>query len=665
MSKQPFLPPPGGNLASQAWFWRLPLMAVGLIIAVFTFFIWFGLSQEFEERQAALVSDTLWMEQNLRFQFDSTEEALAQIGNEFGVSGGLHSDQAQEKVRTLLQGTSGLVAILWLDAYGAMMSTLPASSAPVKLSAEHEIALKRARALNRSASTSPYPMPDGSHAFEVIVPVFGANDLSGYAVGIFSLPRVIEKQVPWWFAERYRLILTDSAQTEVASTAQAGVLNKVLSFKVTLDRAGGLGIQVDAYRATTRVMPLVFVAVLIGFGLVIVWSFWTLRKHIVRLHATEEALRREYTFRLAMENSTLIGLCARNMDGYITYVNAAFSRMVGSADEELLGGKTPILNWSPDVLQRSASGRSDAAPARDQDPARVIETQLRRKDGEIIDVLISEAPLNDANGQQTGWMGSVLDITERKRAESLARAQQERLEATARLVTMGEMASTLAHEINQPLSAIASYSAGCLNAIRSGRFDEHQFNAVLGKIYHQAQRAGRIVHRIYGYVRRNESHNEVMEINASVREAVELVEAKAQRRKIRIHLELSDDVPPAFAEPMMIEQLLINLLRNAIDAMVDTPAGERLVRVRTEAAPDNCILVSVIDHGCGIPAENADKLFDSFFTTKREGMGMGLKICRSIAEQHHGRLWYEPVEGGGTSFFLQIPALNPADLPPG
>lgn len=661
MNKHPFRLPDGGDLESLVWFWRLPLVAVGLIILLFALFIWFGLSQEFEERQAALVSDTLWMEQNLRFQFDSTEESLAQIGSEFAVSGDLHSDAAQDRVRSLLRGSSGLIAILLLDMDGATVSALPAGGVPVQFGTEHDATLKRARALNRSAYTAPYATPEQGHVFEMIVPVFGASDFHGYVVGIYSLSRIIEKQVPWWFAERYRLVLTDAAQTEIARTAQAGLLDKALSFKVTLDRAGGVGIQVDAYRATTRVMPLLVVIVLVVSGLVIIWSFWTLRRHIVRLHATEEALRREYTFRLAMENSTLIGLCARGVDGSITYVNAAFCRMVGWSEQELLGNQTPILYPLHETAPSAVAAGSQTAPAHSQDPNRVIETQLKGKNGEIIDVLISEAPLNDANGKQTGWMSSVLDITERKNAESLARAQQERLEATARLVTMGEMASTLAHEINQPLSAIASYSAGCLNAIRNGRFDEQQFNTVLGKINHQAQRAGRIVHRIYGYVRRNESRTEIMSINAAVQEAVELIEAEAQRRKVLIRPEPSRQALLVSAERMMIEQILVNLLRNAIDAVANSPKEERLVRICTEPSADGGVLVSVIDRGCGIPPEVADKLFDSFFTTKPKGMGVGLKICRTIAEQHHGRLWFEADAERGTAFFLYLPAPPAAD----
>ncbi|MET7015310.1 sensor histidine kinase [Uliginosibacterium flavum] len=630
------------------WFWRLPLLAITILVACISFFVWFGLSQERDERRAALVSDTLWMEQNLRYQFENTESRLAQIGNEFGGGGELHSENAQDKVRELLQGSSGLSAILWLNSEGAMLSTLPASAAPVKLADDHPVGVLRARTLNRPTYTHPFLQPDGTYAIEVVMPVFGANDFNGYAVGIFSLPRVISSHVPWWFAERYRLSLTDGAGQAIASTTLASTLNDNQGFGVTFDRMGGLGIRVTAYRATARIMPIIVVVVLIAFTLVIAWSLWMLRNRVLRLQDTETALRSEHAFRLAMENSTLIGLRALDLQGRISYVNAAFCRMVGWNSEELNGLHAPMPFWPEGASEPPLPGKDE------QVKATTAEMRFRRKNGEIFDVLIYEAPLIDADGRHAGWMGSVLDITERKRAEALARDQQEQLEATARLVTMGEMASTLAHELNQPLSAITSYSAGCLNTLKAGRYDEKQFTDILGKINHQGQRAGRIIHRIYGFVRRSESRRERTDVNAAVLEATGLLETETLRRKVRLQIELGMDLPAIIGDRVMIEQLLMNLLRNGMDAMKHKPDTERVLRVTSEAVGDG-VRLAVSDRGAGVSPEIADRLFDSFFTTKPEGMGMGLKICRSIAEQHNGRLWFEASPEGGTTFYLQLP----------
>lgn len=632
------------------WFWRLPILAITLLIAIITFFVWFGLKQEREERHAALISDTLWMEQNLRYQFESVENQLAQISNEFGIGGELHSERAQDKVRELLQGSSGLQAILWLNSEGMMLSTLPASAAPVRLSDDHTIGVLRARTLNRPSYTHPYQMPDGTFAIEVVMPVFGANDFNGYAVGIFSLPRLISQHVPWWFAERYRLSFTDAVSQEIASTTNAGVLDDAYAFGVTFDRMGGLGIRVNAYRANTRVMPAIVVIVLIGFAIIVVWSLWMLRNRVLRLQATETALRSEHAFRLAMENSTLIGLLARDLQGRITYVNAAFCRMVGWPAEKLVG-LAPPLPFIPEG-EPGLSGRMQVGQDASNIPA--VERRFQRHEGPVLDVLIYEAPLIGADGQHAGWMCSVLDVTESKRAEALARDQQEQLEATARLVTMGEMASSLAHELNQPLSAITSYSAGCLNALKAGRYDEQQFTDILGKINHQGQRAGHIIRRIYNFVRRSESRSEPMDVNAAILEATGLLETEVVRRKVRLTTELAPDLPHIMGDRVMIEQVIVNLLRNGMDAMKGNPEEQRTLRITSEAC-DNAVCLRVSDAGAGIPPDIVDRLFDSFFTTKPEGMGMGLKICRSVAEQHNGRLWFEPTPGGGTTFCLLLP----------
>ena len=644
VSPAPPLPLPRTGI----WFWRLPILAITALVAVIALFLWIGLSQEEDERRAALISDSLWMEQNLRFHFESTVDDLARIGNQFGIGGELHTEDAQDKVRELLQGDAGLSAILWLNSDGVMLSTLPASAAPVQLSQDHPVSVARARTLNRPTYSRPFRQQDNTWALEVVIPVFGANDFNGYAVGVFSLARVLEKHVPWWFAERYRLSFVDDSETEVASTTLAGAVNDTLSFGVSFDRMGGLGIRVEAYRATTRVMPSIVVAVLLAFTAILAWSLWTLRSRVQRLQDTEAALRSEHSFRLAMENSTLVGLRARDLQGRISYVNSAFCRMIGWQADELIGLGHAMPYWH--------EGSSESLPpspnAGQSTPAR--ELRFQHRDGRVLDVLLYEAPLIDANGHHSGWMGSVLDITERKRAEALARDQQEQLESTARLVTMGEMASTLAHELNQPLSAIASYSAGCLNALKAGRYDEKQFTDVLGKINHQAQRAGKIIHRIYGFVRRSESRRERMDVNAAVLEATGLLEAEILRRKVRLQVELGMNLPRIQGDRVMIEQVMVNLLRNGMDAMRNCPEDQRLLRVRSEASGEG-IRLTVQDQGTGIPAEIADRLFDSFFTTKPEGMGMGLKICRSIAEQHNGRLWFESPAEGGALFCLSLP----------
>jgi two-component system sensor histidine kinase DctS len=286
-----------------------------------------------------------------------------------------------------------------------------------------------------------------------------------------------------------------------------------------------------------------------------------------------------------------------------------------------------------------------------------FELTLRRKDGEHFQALIYEAPLIDGKGQHTGWMASVLDVTERRRAEELARQQQEQLQFTSRLVTMGEMASTLAHELNQPLAAIASYNTGCLNLLANTNFDTADIRAALEKLGVQAQRAGRIIRRVHDFVRKSEPRRAPVAIGEIIDDCLGFVEAEARKR----HVSLESNVPPlpaVLADRLMLEQVLLNLIRNGMEAMAATPEAQRVLRVAA-ALGDGEVVVSIADNGCGVPAEVRDKLFTAFFTTKPEGMGVGLSICRSIIEFHRGRLWAEDnvqsASGSGTIFKFSLP----------
>jgi two-component system sensor histidine kinase DctS len=252
-------------------------------------------------------------------------------------------------------------------------------------------------------------------------------------------------------------------------------------------------------------------------------------------------------------------------------------------------------------------------------------------------------------------MGSVLDITERKRARELVRQQQEKLAATARLVTVGEMASTMAHELNQPLSAIASYTTGCLNLLESGGGPSAELEEALRKTGQQAQRAGRIIRRVHDFVRKREPTRTSVRINAVVEEAVGFADADARRRLVRVDVALGADGPELRGDPVLLQQVVLNLLRNAMDAMAGTAPEARAIRVATAAGPDG-VTVSIADRGAGIPPEVREHLFQPFYTTKAEGMGMGLNICRSILELHGGRVWADPNPGGGTIFSFSIPA---------
>jgi PAS domain S-box-containing protein len=252
-------------------------------------------------------------------------------------------------------------------------------------------------------------------------------------------------------------------------------------------------------------------------------------------------------------------------------------------------------------------------------------------------------------------MGIATDITERKQTAEVSRQQAERLQRTSRLITMGEMASTLAHELNQPLSAIANYCMGCVTRIQSGTFRNDDLLAAMQKASFQAERAGKIIRRVREFVKKSEPRRSAVQIAELLDDAIGFAEIDARRMRSRIVSEVAPDLPAVFADRIMIEQVVLNLVKNGLDAMAELPGAERVLVVRARALGPRTVEVSVIDRGHGIGEEERARLFTPFYTTKAEGMGMGLNICRSIIEFHDGRLIVDANPEGGTIFSFTLP----------
>jgi len=251
-------------------------------------------------------------------------------------------------------------------------------------------------------------------------------------------------------------------------------------------------------------------------------------------------------------------------------------------------------------------------------------------------------------------LGIATDITDRKKTAEIARQQEERTARTARLITMGEMASMLAHELNQPLSAIANYCNGCAARMLGGAGVEELLPA-MQKAAAQAERAGKIIARIRAFVKKSEPRRRSTSVAAILEDALALVEIDARRRGIRLFSEVAPDLPDVHADQIMIEQVLLNLARNGLDAMNDTPNDERVLAVKARTRDERFVEIAVIDHGHGIGEGDMEWLFQPFVTTRDEGMGMGLTICRSIIEFHDGHLTAELNPEGGTIFTFTLP----------
>jgi two-component system sensor histidine kinase DctS len=269
-------------------------------------------------------------------------------------------------------------------------------------------------------------------------------------------------------------------------------------------------------------------------------------------------------------------------------------------------------------------------------------------------------------------MSAFLDISEQRRIEELSRASQERLQATARLATVGEMASLLSHELNQPLAAISSYATGSLNLIRGGPHALADIELAMRRIGEQAERAGKVIKSVHDFVRRRDKEREPVAPQALLDAIMPLVSLQARKLGVRVQLKLQDDLPQVICDRTMVEQVLLNLARNAMQAMDEAGAREPSLVIQVRRAgggerhtgPKAWVEFSVTDCGPGIPEAVAQQLFTPFYTTKAEGMGLGLSLCRTVVEQHGGFLGFEPNRPQGTIFRFTLPVDPGSQLSP-
>jgi signal transduction histidine kinase len=263
------------------------------------------------------------------------------------------------------------------------------------------------------------------------------------------------------------------------------------------------------------------------------------------------------------------------------------------------------------------------------------------------------------------------DITPRRHAEELSAAQAERAQSASRLITMGEMASSVAHELNQPLTAINNYCNGLVSRIKGKQISEDDLLAALDKTARQAQRAGQIIQRIRSFVKRSEPNRTLSDVTLMVSEAVELAEIELRRRNVRLSHYVAARLPPLLVDPILIEQVLVNLMKNAAESIehAQRPASRRSVELRAiprQVGEQSVVEFSVLDSGQGLAPEVMERLYEAFFSTKVEGMGIGLNLCRTIVESHQGRMQAENIYNGtevaGCRFSFWIPVSGASNL---
>jgi PAS domain S-box-containing protein len=641
---------------------------------------------------------------------------------------------------------------------------------------------------------------------QLVIPLQEPGRFGGALMAEYSVDGLYRYGIPTEISARYAVSITDAKGAVLAGVRpDAKKLSNRLpdwisyptSFALHVSPLGtDLTIRAQAYRASLGVVGsglfwLVGVlSLLTGWMLVVNW------RHTRKRLRTQQALVAETNFRRAMENSMLTGMRAMDLQGRITFVNAAFCQMTGWNDVDLIGKSAPFPYWPDEdradlheLLAKELSGQTQAGG---------VQMRVKRRDGNVFDARLYVAPLIDAFGAQTGWVTSMTDITEpnrireelsrahrrfttvlealeasisvaplgsdellfanktyrqwfnaeaaghlqlaaeagvvpgrsndessdmvdslvgfpvatvteqeaesaeifipalgkwlevrtrylswvdgrlaqmviatdisaRRMAEEQAALQAERAQSASRMITMGEMASSVAHELNQPLTAINNYCLGMVSRIKAQQISQEELLVALEKTSRQAQRAGQIIQRIREFVKRSEPNLAASSVNHMVDETVELAEIETRRFNVRLNHYIAPNLPPLRVDPILIQQVLLNLLRNAAESIESAarPPHQRNVDLRVglqQAEGQTVVQFAVSDTGIGIAPGVMERLYEAFYTTKSDGMGMGLSLCRSIIESHRGRIQAENIYNGSTVLGCRFAFWIPLDM---
>lgn len=756
--------------------WATPLVGIILFLLAMGAFFYTLHSEDQNQTQLRVIRDVELARQTIRTRLLSAQERLGLISrgleessadmDRFRASSAALMNEFQEVSTVLVVDNERRVTHLSLPALRSTEILHPLYETIED--AESYWAFNTASETRLPVFSRPFLGPSGKVYIEIHSPILSKGEFQGTVAATVPMASLLNDAVPDSFVQLYLVSIVDGGGNPVASNVSRSIDNAKLSHEVPLDPPGhGLKLRAVLYKTNTELFSNMLAWTVFGLSLVIVWSFILLFRHAKLRSQAEKRLLAETKFRRAMEDSVITGMRAIDMQGRITYVNPAFCRMTGYRETELVGMAPPFPYW-PDRSFEEQQASLDLILSGNA-PQKGIEVQVRRRDGSLFDARMYVSPLVDSEGEQSGWMTSMTDITEprrvrdelaaahrrfvrileeldaavcvqgpdagadeyifvnrlhrewfanttpprmsksrrnranqfepfewlntgsqrwyeirrrsiswvdgvtvimqvatdissRKEAENMSRQQQEKLQFTSRLITLGELASSLAHEINQPLAAISNYNMGSVARLKSGKVSPEELLPVLEKVNVQAQRAGDVIRRIREFVKQQEPKRSPCPIGKIIEDAVSFSQLDAKHHIARIEMDIPDALLSVLADPVLIEQVLMNLIKNGFEAMGHLVGEQKHVEIRVSQSAQFA-LVEVRDHGVGVPEEIRQRLFESFFTTKSDGMGMGLNICRTIIEYHQGQLWVEPAEGNGSVFKFTLPLAEEAALP--
>jgi len=795
----------------QDWVAMLaPLVAVALFMAAIVAALGYLQIEEMDREQQAVQRDVEYTHQRLRLRLLERQEQLSRIGREIS-NHEINPEGFRGRVAALLNQYPELQGAAWLDERKRVQSSTGSTATwlfhsrpngAVTLQADVDIGFKRARELQQIVYLQRTKVGEYAPLLQIFVPLMNDGHFAGILLGEFSLDGLYQYGIPSEISGRYAVSLQDAKGAVLAgvalplkeSVAQMPWRRRANTYAMPISPVGvDLTIRAQAYRASPGLIGSGLFWLVSALSLMTTWMLVANWRHSRKRLQAQQALLSETNFRRAMENSMLTGMRAMDLQGRITYVNAAFCSMTGWSESELVGRTAPFPHWPErDREQLTALLDQELAGKTTQGG---IQVRVKRRDGTLFDARLYVAPLIDALGAQTGWVTSMTDITEpnrvreqlsashlrfttvlealdasisvaplgsdelvfanklyrqwfgtqagghlqlvaeagmpqtkttretaddvdvfagfplsslpdsdtesaelfvstlgkwlevrtrylswvdgrlaqmviatditsRRLAEEQAAAQAEKAQTASRMITMGEMASSVAHELNQPLTAINNYCNGMVSRIQEQQISQEELLGALEKTAKQAQRAGKIIQRIRSFVKRSEPNRTQSDVVTMVTEALELAELELRRFNVRLVSHIASDLPTLLVDRILIEQVLVNLLRNAAESIdaAQRPAPERNVELLV--GPSNFegrqgVEFAVQDSGKGIAPEVMARLYEAFYSTKADGMGIGLSLCRSIVESHRGRMTaqnlYNDLEVSGCKFLFWLP----------
>ncbi|ARU03728.1 hypothetical protein CCO03_02640 [Comamonas serinivorans] len=669
--------------------WRLWLVLSALVLTMMATMIWLARLHEIDQVQETLDRTAADSVSNLRAALARNLQAVYALPTQDADP----DDNWHEAANQLLRRQREVVRLEWRD---PRLRLVRAEDSPyrnpvfredARQDASSELALACASAARRGSAVygnsyfQALQAGFGLELMDVCQPHMLSGRLIGYAVATYSLRGLLLETVDEQVLRHHEVALNDPDGTRLSAVGEVRAGAQMFAARHMFDVTGvPLMLQIHGWRRAPDVIPNVMTGVVTFMSIALVTVMVMLSRDIRLRGRAERSLEEAYAFRTAMEDSLSTGLRARDMQGRITYANPAFARMVGFSPEELLGKGDPAPYWPPDqwaeYARRLSLRRDGHLPPRDG-----FETEFMRKGGERFPVLVMEAPLISGTGRQTGWMSAVIDLTEQRKAEALSRATQERLQASARLASVGEMASMLSHELNQPLAVIASYANGSVHLLKSRQHDETadelrrllaEVQVAMQRIAEQSARAGKVINTVRDFVQRRSQSRRAVTPRTLYEAISSLVLIQARNLDVRMVANVPAHLPAVLCNRTMVEQVLLNLTRNAMQAMEGMePRGTCTLTASYVAPPcvaDGGVGVGpaagrgwvefcVADEGPGISPELAAKLFTPFFTTKPEGMGIGLGLCRTVLEQHGSELQHRPNNPRGTVFSFRLSAV--------